>query len=83
MFNIDDPYGDLKRTFLRAVGTRVRQYKSNYIARFINNTRIPKEGSTNANLPPWEVYSGRFTEDEWKTFEEYVTTSEEFKVIFT
>jgi hypothetical protein len=83
MFNIDDPHGDLKKTFLRAVGARVRQYKSNYIARFITKTRAPKEGSATADLRPWEVYPGRFTEDEWKAFEEYVTTSEEFKVIFT
>lgn len=83
MFHINDSRDELKRKFLSAVAARVRQYKSHYIARFITKTRVSKDGSASAILKPWEAYPGRFTEDEWRAFEEYVTTSEEFKVIFT
>lgn len=80
LFHInDESNGELKKTFLKKVSDRFRQYKTHLIDRFIKKTKVPK-GEEHSKLQPWEVYPGRFNEEEWKEFEERVTTSEEFLV---
>lgn len=78
-FHINDPEGVKEKNFHMAVAARFRRFKSWLNARFITKTIVPPVDSYNAQLKPWELYSGYITEDQWKDFENYYT-SDDFKV---
>lgn len=50
------------------------------MARFITKTVVMKPGNPNADRPPWEIYAGQFSEEDWRIFEAYVR-SDEFQVL--
>ena len=79
MFHIEDPSGERQKRFHSVVASRFSCHKSNLRARFITFKNPYPATSPKANMKPWEVYEGYFTEEKWKRFEIY-SKSAEFKV---
>ncbi|XP_021747746.1 uncharacterized protein LOC110713605 isoform X2 [Chenopodium quinoa] len=78
MFHIEDPSGERQKRFHSAVASRFSCHKSNLRARFITFKNPYPATSPKANMKPWEVYEGYFTEEKWKRFKIY-SKSAEFK----
>ncbi|XP_021724232.1 uncharacterized protein LOC110691595 isoform X1 [Chenopodium quinoa] len=78
MFHIEDPSGERQKRFHSVVASRFSCHKSNLRARIITFKNPYPATSPKANMKPWEVYEGYFTEEKWKRFEIY-SKSAEFK----
>ncbi|XP_021718460.1 uncharacterized protein LOC110686153 isoform X2 [Chenopodium quinoa] len=76
MFHIEDPSGERQKRFHSAVASRFSCHKSNLRERFITFKNPYPATSPKANMKPWEVYEGYFTEEKWKRFEIYSKLAE-------